>query len=153
MTAAVRPPLLPFSAILWALCAVCMAADGPPPPQKPADTAAPVAPEAAQTENANLLGKVNTSSGEGRRNENVQFNQIDNNALRDLQKRLGTTATAVEEFKVDRNYYGAEYGNNAPGQIHLAPLKATSAWHGALSETHGNSVISARSFFRSETHV
>ena len=148
MTPAVRPPILLFSAILSAFCAICVAADQAPPRQKPADAVAPAAPDAAPSENANLLGKVNTSSGEGRRNENVQFNQIDNNALRDLQKRLGTTATAVEEFKADRNYYGAEYGNSAPGQIHLTPLKSTASWHGALSETHGNSVFSARSFFQ-----
>ena len=108
----------------------------------------PKPPENASADDPNLLGKVNTSSGEARRNENVQFNQIDNNALRDLQKRMGTTATAVEEFQADRNYYGAEYGNAAAGQIHLTPPKPVTVWHGSLTETHGNSVFSARSFFQ-----
>src|SRR6476661_8206415 len=32
----------------------------------------------------NLLGQTDTGSGEGQRNENVQFNLIENNALKDL---------------------------------------------------------------------
>src|SRR5262249_49165838 len=53
----------------------------------------------------NLLGTVDTDSGEGRRNENVQFNLIDNNLLKELLIRMGTTATIVPEFLPERNYY------------------------------------------------
>jgi hypothetical protein len=36
----------------------------------------------------NLLGKTHAAGGESRRNENVQFNLIDNNALKELNIRL-----------------------------------------------------------------
>ena len=41
----------------------------------------------------NLLGKTNAEGGESRRNENVQFNLIDDNSLKELNIRLGTTPT------------------------------------------------------------
>ena len=65
----------------------------------------------------NLLGQTNTTQGEGRRNENVQITLVDNNAARDANQRLGATATIVEEFHVDRNYFSSEYGNPARGPI------------------------------------
>ncbi len=99
----------------------------------------PVAPPPAES-----------TAGESRRNENVQFNQIDNNGQKEAQNRLGTTATAVDEFKPDQNYFGAEFGNRPVGQIHLAPTGNTAnGLHIALFETHGNSVFTARSFFQS----
>ncbi|MBI2688777.1 MAG: hypothetical protein HYX27_20945 [Acidobacteria bacterium] len=94
----------------------------------------------------NLLNKTDTASGESRRNENVQFNLIDNNALKELNIRLGTTATLIDDVKADRNYFGAEYGNKPLSPIHLAPAKLSN-FHGSLFETHGNSVLNARSFF------
>ena len=95
----------------------------------------------------NLLGQTDTSSGESRRNENVQFNLIDNNTLKDLSDRLGTTATLVEEFKVQRGYFGAEYGGSPSSPLHLSPPRI-SAIHGSLYESHNNSVFDARSFFQ-----
>ena len=68
----------------------------------------------------NLLGQTDTVSGESQRNENVQFNLIENNALKDLLLRMGTTATIVPEFRPDRNYFGAEFGDRIPAQIHVA---------------------------------
>jgi hypothetical protein len=50
----------------------------------------------------NLLGKVDTQSGESRRNENVQFNLIDNNTRKELNSRLGTSATIVDEFRPEQ---------------------------------------------------
>ena len=44
-------------------------------------------PAAERTE-LNLLGKTDSEAGESRRNENVQFNLIDNNALKELNQRL-----------------------------------------------------------------
>ena len=58
----------------------------------------------------NLLGKTDTQGGESRRNENVQFNLIDNNALKELNIRLGTTATLIEEFKPNRTHSGPSSG-------------------------------------------
>ena len=69
----------------------------------------------------NLLGAADTQAGESRRNENIQFNLVDNNALKELNIRLGTTATIVQEFRADRNYFGAEFGNPPSPVLHVAP--------------------------------
>jgi hypothetical protein len=95
----------------------------------------------------NLLGKTDTASGESRRNENVQFNLVDNNALKELNTRIGTTATPVREFNPANNYFSSAFGNVPKSSITL-PSPLQSGFHGRLSETHQNSVFSARSFFQ-----
>jgi hypothetical protein len=113
------------------------------PPAEPAKAE----PKPDQRTELNLLGKVDTEKGESRRNENVQFNLIDNNALKELNIRLGTNATIVEEFRPDRNYFGVEFGNSPAAPLHVAASKAL-GFHGSLYEIHNNSVFSARSFFQ-----
>ena len=58
--------------------------------------------ESPRRPDLNLLGNVDAESGESRRNENIPFNLIDNNALKELNVRMGATATIVPEFRVDR---------------------------------------------------
>ena len=124
------------------LLALLAASDDKPP-------AGPPKPEAKPDQRAelNLLGKVDTQSGESRRNENVQFNLIDNNTRKELNTRLGTSATIVDEFHPDRNYFGVEYGNAPPAILHV-PASKPAGLHGSLYETHNNSIFSARSFFQ-----
>ena len=95
----------------------------------------------------NLLGQTSSESGESRRNENVQFNLVDNNALKELNIRLGTTATIVNEFKVDAGFFGAEFGKPPTPPIH-APGNRGSGVHGNVFWRHNNSLFSARSFFQ-----
>jgi hypothetical protein len=114
-----------------------------PPAAPPA--AAPAGAGPARTD-LNLLGRADAEAGEARRNENVQFNLIDNNALKDLNVRLGTTATLIQEFRADRSYFSAEFGNRPPAPIHLPASKA-SPLHGSAFVSHVNSVFNARSFF------
>lgn len=95
----------------------------------------------------NLLGQTDARSGESRRNENVQFNLVDINVLKELNQRLGTTATIIVEFQPDRNYFSSEFGNAPAAALHLAP-STRQGTHGRLYESHLNSVFSARSFFR-----
>ena len=96
----------------------------------------------------NLLGTTDAKAGESRRNENVQFNLIDNNALKDLNFRLGTNATIVTEFQPERKYFGTEFGNNPTSLIHLNPVPRSQDFHGGVSFSHSNSIFSARSFFQ-----
>lgn len=117
-------------------------AQPPVEPAKPAETN-----EASKRVELNLLGKEDTSRGESRRNENVQFNMVDNNALKELNVRLGATATLVQEFRVDRGYFGAEFGNPPSAVLHLSPLRRI-GWHGNAFANHQNSIFSARSFFQ-----
>lgn len=103
--------------------------------------------DAAKRVELNLLGKTDSASGESRRNENVQFNLVDNNALKELNVRLGTSATIHSEFRADRGYFGAEYGNPPSSILHVAPARKPGS-HGTLSLGHLNSIFSARSFFQ-----
>ena len=95
----------------------------------------------------NLLGAVDTNSGESQRNENVQITLIDNNVLNELNRRMGTTATIVSEFNVERGYFGAEFGGPPTSSLHLDDSTA-SRLRGNLYESHSNSIFSARSFFQ-----
>ena len=95
----------------------------------------------------NLLGEVDTDSGEGRRNENVQLTLINNNVLKELNERMGITATVITEFRVDQNYFGAEFGGSPKTALHLSTAGG-SGMHGTAFWTHDNSVFNARSFFQ-----
>lgn len=122
-------------------------------PDSEASAATPTSPSAttnsgtAQREDLNLLGVTDVNSGESRRNENVQFNPVDNNALKELNARVGITATIIEQFKADRSYFGSEFGRRGQSPPHLAASKF-SDFHGTVYETHLNSLFSARSFFQ-----
>lgn len=117
-----------------------------PTPQVPAATA-PVKPEENRRTELNLLGKTDTASGESRRNENVQFNLIDNGALKELNIRVGTSSTLVPEFRAERGYFGSEYGGTPWQSIHITG-RARKDFHGTLRYGHQNSVFSARAFFQ-----
>src|SRR5438876_11823383 len=96
----------------------------------------------------NLLGKTDTDAGESRRNENIQFNLVDNNALKELNVRLGTTATVTRVFQPEFRYFGTEFGNKPSGPMHLGPASRSRDFYGGISFTHSNSIFSARSFFQ-----
>src|SRR5262249_1188959 len=95
----------------------------------------------------NLLGQADTSKGEARRNENVQINLLDTNAVRELNIRFGTTATIVQEFIPERGYWAAGYGTSPRNPIH-AQQQEGAGIHGSLFWNHNNSIFSARSFFQ-----
>src|SRR5215472_8230822 len=116
------------------------------PSEKPAEPEQQPAKE-KRTE-LNLLGATDAAAGESRRNENIQFNLIDNNALKDLNIRLGTNATIVPEFQPGRKYFGTEFGNSPTSLIHLNPATRQHDFHAGLSFTRADSIFSARSFFQ-----
>jgi hypothetical protein len=118
-------------------------------PRAAEDKDAPAAEGAAPSARTalNLLGETDAKSGESRRNENVQFNLIDNNALKELNQRLGVTATFVNEFESERSFFGSEYGT-PPKARFFSPAAQRSAWHGQLNYGHLNSLLSARAFFQ-----
>lgn len=109
----------------------------------------PAVANVPESQQVNLLGRTNTASGESRRNENIQFNLIDNNALKELSQRMGTTATIFSEMVPERTYYGGEYGNAPPALLHVPAVRpAVSGIHGTAFWMHSNSATSARSFFQ-----
>ena len=122
-------------------------------PARPAAAAGEPAPLAADPSDAtadrtrlNLLGQVNSASGESRRNENVRLTLIDNNILRELNLRMGTTATIIKDFKVDQDYWGTEFGGRPRPALHLPPVRANQV-HGNFFWSHDNSIFRARKFF------
>lgn len=109
---------------------------------------APESPEeGSQRTTLNLLGQVDTASGEGRRNENVSLTLIDNNVLKELNRRMGTTATVVDEFQAERKYFGGEFGGAPSSPLHVSGSSSRDV-HGTAKWTHNNSIFSARSFFQ-----
>ena len=102
---------------------------------------------AADRTRLNLLGEVNSEQGEGRRNENVSLTLIDNNVLKELNERLGISATAVKTLQVDRSYWATEFGGPPGRPVHAAPTPV-SRINGSAFLTHTNSAVSARSFFQ-----
>jgi hypothetical protein len=114
------------------------------------EESAPAAGEqspANQRTQLNLLGEVNSKGGEGRRNENVRLTLIDNNVLKELNTRMGTTANLIETFDVERNYFGAEFGGSGSNLVHVSKSQPTPL-HTELFWSHNNSALSARSFFQ-----
>src|SRR5437870_11269941 len=113
--------------------ALLTAGEDKPPAESPKPE-----PKPDQRTELNLLGKIDTEKGESRRNENVQFNLIDNNTRKELNSRVGTSATIVQEFQPDRNYFGVEFVSTPPVALHVSARKA-SGLHGTLFEPHNNS--------------
>ncbi|MEQ1946329.1 MAG: TonB-dependent receptor [Bryobacteraceae bacterium] len=149
---------LVFGSVAMAQTPAEAPASSPAPKQEAADTTgdgsaeepeATGTPAAEQTRGAgqNLLGQTDTARGEGRRNENVQITLVDNNAARESSQRLGPTATIIDEFRVERGYFSAEYGNATRGPIHAQPQRGAGI-HGNVFWNHNNSIFSARSFFQ-----
>jgi len=141
--------------VLWALCWTPTTVAQPSHPAEAEGEAShadqlPVleaTEEASQRTELNLLGQVDASSGEGRRNENVSLTLIDNNVLKELNLRMGTTATLIQEFEPERKYFGKEFGGAPAGPLHVNSA-SSSGIHGDLNWKHGNSIFSARSFFQ-----
>ncbi len=136
-----------FVTLAWVLLAAAGCGQQDPSPNTPAAEPAPEATKEDNRTQLNLLGQTDAKSGESRRNENVQFNLIDNNALKEINQRLGVTPTVLSEFQPERNYYGSEFGTAPGGTILLMP-KPSSGWHGQMQWMHLNSVFSARAFFQ-----
>ena len=95
----------------------------------------------------NLLGEVDSESGEARRNENVRLTLIDNNVLKELLRRMGATSSIIERFAAEQSYFGLEYGGAPKPSLHL-PHSSADTMHAELFWSHRNSALSARSFFQ-----
>lgn len=113
----------------------------------PAAPGGPGDASSADRTRLNLLGEVDSESGEARRNENVRLTLIDNNVLKELLRRMGATATLLQDFDAERSYFGLEYGGAPKPSLHLARPRR-GGMHGQMSWSHQNSALSARSFFQ-----
>src|SRR6266702_727543 len=65
--------------------------------------------------------------------------------------RVGDTSMnpsldAIQEFKIQRNFFQAEFGNS-PGIINVATKSGSNEWHGSAYELLRNNKMDARNFF------
>ena len=63
------------------------------------------------------------------------------------------TQDAIEEFKVQTNNLGPEYGRFAGGVINLNTKSGTNSFHGSAYEFIRNKVLNANDFFANESHI
>jgi hypothetical protein len=126
-----RAALLP--SLLWAASAAAWQ-DAAPPKPTPPPTAPPVS--------------TSVSRAASLRNENVQANRIDNDALKLSNVRLGSNITAVPQPPVEASHFAAEHGRPAGESSVLRPATVASGWHADFFEYLRNSVFNARTFFQ-----
>jgi len=129
---------------LIALVAGWLNANDPAPPpadeRKPPSTGAQ-APAARE--------RVRTRIGAAAmRNENVPIYQIDNNAIKEANIRLGGSFTLIAEPIAERSYFGGEFGQSPTALLVPQTVERRPGWHGELFEWHQNSVFNARTFFQ-----
>src|ERR1700686_4089683 len=63
------------------------------------------------------------------------------------------TQDAIEEFKVQTNNLGPEYGRFAGGVINLSTKSGTNSFHGSAYEFIRNKVLNANDFFANESGI
>ncbi len=106
------------------------------------------APAPAKAAPAGAADTPSLSGAAARRNENVQVNQIDNDALKEANIRLGDSVTILSHPPVETSQFATEHGRPA-GELPVLRRAAQSAeWHGEAFESHQNAVFNARTFFQ-----
>src|SRR6266404_4840093 len=60
---------------------------------------------------------------------------------------------SIEEFRVIRGQYDAEYGRSSSGQINVITRSGSSSFHGDVYEFFRNDVFNANSFFNNRGSV
>ena len=82
-----------------------------------------------------------------RRNQNIQINLVDTQALIESLDRQGAQVSPVTEFSATRQNYAAEFGGVGPGP-RIVRSDRQDSYHGELYGTHNNSRLNARTFFQ-----
>ena len=81
------------------------------------------------------------------RNQNIQVNLIDNQALTEALGRQGVTVIPITEFSAVRGNYAAEFGGMG-SDLRVVGADRRSAYHGEIYDSLQNSVFNARTFFQ-----
>jgi len=102
---------------------------------------------------ASTTGRSDRSILVGGQRESSTSYLLDGVELRN--PRVGDTAVnpsldAIEEFKIQRNFFEPEFGNS-PGIINVATKGGTNQWHGSVFEFLRNDAFDAKNFFSART--
>lgn len=112
---------------------------------------------AAQSPNAKGSAGPDYASGESklsraaaRRNDNIQVNPVDNDAVKEANVRIGNNVTSFWLTPVETSVYAAEYGRVPPGSVAAAlePASVSHGTHADLYESSQNNALNARTFFQ-----
>src|SRR5215471_4417311 len=117
---------------------------GPAQPANQAETAKPAAAskEAAQSDIARKAPDAGTQ-----RNQNIQINLIDNNALNERLGREGILPVPERDFTAVKSDYSSEFGGMGRN-IDIISIDKRSAYHGEAYEMLQNNIFNARTFFQ-----
>jgi len=92
-------------------------------------------------------------AGHGRDDNNITYDGVDATGISNQPQktgiRLAIPSSAIAEFKVDSALYSAASADGAGGQVILASVGGTNAFHGELFEFLRNDVFDARNPFAS----
>jgi hypothetical protein len=102
---------------------------------------------------ASTTGRPDRSILVGGQRESSTSYLLDGVELRN--PRVGDTSInpsldAVQEFKIQRNFFEPEFGNS-PGIINVATKSGTNQWHGTVFEFLRNDAFDAKNYFSSTT--
>jgi len=102
-----------------------------------------------------LSNQINFSVNGGRPTQNNWSVDGADNVDRGANLTLLTypSVDSIEEFRVVRGQYDAEYGRSSSGQINVITRSGTSAFHGSLYEFFRNDLLNANSFFNNRSSI
>ncbi len=114
-----------------------------------ASLSAGVVPATASSNQASRLGRSGLTAhvGGGRGSANsFLIDGVESRGARLGEISMLPSPDSIREFKIQRNYYSAEYGDN-PGIISVSIKSGTNALHGTLYEYLRNSALDSAQFF------
>lgn len=102
-----------------------------------------------------LSNQINFSVNGGRPTQNNWSVDGADNVDRGANLTLLTypSVDSIEEFRVVRGQYDAEYGRSSSGQISVITRSGTATFHGNLYEFFRNNVLNANSFFNNRSLI
>jgi hypothetical protein len=86
------------------------------------------------------------SAGARETSVNFMVNGVNLNDPNQNQITFQPPISTIEEFKIDNQTYGAEYGRNSGSIMNMATRAGTNQWHGDLLEYLRNNDLDARNF-------
>src|SRR5262245_6749759 len=113
---------------------------GPAAPAKQPEEAKPAV--SAQTKDAPRTPEAGTQ-----RNQNIQINLIDNNALNERLGREGIQPVPTRDFSAARSDYASEFGGMGRN-LDIAVPDSRNEYHGEVYEMLQNNLFNARTFFQ-----